>query len=686
MPDPNSDARTAGSTSEPEPSTPVQLARLRELRAHYENKTPHRHLSWGTPSDREREYRAHWSRELVTELKTYVADTPDGLAELENQLLLGSKSVQSAALSAYLRSAAPDVAASKARQLLTSKKARDRLLGAQVFASQKTDEAIAVLEDRLDVETDEKVRDEILAALAPVWRAAGREFTMDEVEQRIQRAERLLAKPIATWLDEAKITPLVFSTGRSSTPQELRYLCARQARASDMEAEAEAQALLAVLDRERCASTAWELLQGFLKSGAAAKDKWAIALAGHLGDDRVTHALEACLHGWVSRSRGKLAEIAVGALSHLPGDRPLRVLDELSQKYRVKQRNIGAAANAAFEAAARSRGLTVEELGDDVVPWLGFAPGAPRVVDLGESTRVVSIGPDLEFVFTDPETRKTTKSLPKSADRELRAELKTAAADLRRALKTQAARHERMLVQQRRWGATRWRELYETHPVLRVFGTRSVWGVFDPQGELSASFRLLEDLTATSADDEEVQLADHDSIGLVHPMNLSHDQRTAWSRHFREYELAPLFPQIARPVEVLPRDRWSEKTIELTRGVKLNAPTFRGRVERLGWRRGSVVDAGLVSSYQKDHPAAGVTAILRLEQFWISADFTDEAVLDHALFVPLGSVETGSYVYDEPRDSEDPRVLRLGDVSAITYSETVSDLRTIVGGTTPTPK
>jgi hypothetical protein len=56
-----------------------------------------------------------------------------------------------------------------------------------------------------------------------------------------------------------------------------------------------------------------------------------------------------------------------------------------------------------------------------------------------------------------------------------------------------------------------------------------------------------------------------------------------------------------------------------------------------------------------------------------------EISLGNVFFVRAGSVKTGSYTYDEPRDENDGRLLRFGDVPPIVYSEVLGDLQKISG-------
>jgi hypothetical protein len=57
----------------------------------------------------------------------------------------------------------------------------------------------------------------------------------------------------------------------------------------------------------------------------------------------------------------------------------------------------------------------------------------------------------------------------------------------------------------------------------------------------------------------------------------------------------------------------------------------------------------------------------------------DSITLQEMYFVKAGSVEVGSYVYDEPSDGNDPRVLAFGEVPPVPFSETMGDLVKISG-------
>ena len=67
---------------------------------------------------------------------------------------------------------------------------------------------------------------------------------------------------------------------------------------------------------------------------------------------------------------------------------------------------------------------------------------------------------------------------------------------------------------------------------------------------------------------------------------------------------------------------------------------------------------------------------------FIGAGMYDSITLRRFCFVKSGSVSVGSYVYDEPKDDSDERLLCFGDVPPIVFSETMGDLARMAG----TPK
>lgn len=618
---------------------------------------------------------------IVTQAINLVARWKPALLMAELWQLLGhsAKSVRESAARSLGRIG--DEVVPRAGELLCGKKATARAAAVTLLRTAQTPEAVRLLEARLDEEPDDEVRDQILLSLDSVWEAQGKKLSRADVAERVKRAEPKLADALPAWLEVSSLPALHDSKGKPLDEQTVRYLLYRQSRAKEMRADIEAKPLYGFIDRSKSGDFALAVLRAFLSSGKKieASDRWAMAVAGLLGDDRVVPVINSQIREWVDSNRGKLAEYAAQALALLGTDAALCLVDSLSIKYRSKQKNIGKAAAESFIEAAERLGITPDELGDRVVPWLGFEPGKPRVIDAGKKQIEVRVSPDLKFEFFDLEKKKKIASLPGGVPAETKAEFKDLGATLREVVKGQLLRLENLMVRQFRWPVARWRELFLEHPILFPFAQRLVWGAYDEGGQLTECFRALEDRTLTDENDETVTLAPCGSIGIVHPLELDEAARDAWRRHLSDYNVESPFAQMERSVIRPSAEEATWKKSQTLRGTSLNALTFKSRSEKLGWQRGSVIDAGCIEFYVKSFPGAGADAFLGLDGMFIGVGVDDKVTLGDLFFVRSGSVEIGSYTYDEPRKNEDERLLAFGNVPAIVYSEVIGDLKKIAG-------
>jgi hypothetical protein len=571
-----------------------------------------------------------------------------------------------------------DATRERAAQLLTHKKGDVRLAAITLLEHLGTSEALALMKARLDVEEDDDVRDTILLALERAGGGAG--FSPEELQARIVKTLSKFKEPPVPWLKPSAL-PLVKQDGTKLTHDEIRYLLYRQSRCKEMRADLEAKPLYADLDRSQNGETAAKALSAFLGSGQNAEHRWVFGWAALVGDDRIIAPLFKAIQDWADSGRGKLAEYGAQALALLGTDHALMMVESLSVRYRVKNKNIGKAASDAFAEAAEARGVSVEELGDLVVPWLGFEAGKPRLVETGKTTVEVSIDQDFKLSFRDTKTGKRSGKLPTGTPATVQAEFKEMANTLKEAAKAQVLRIETLLVRQFRWPVSRWQELYLRNPLLRPFTQRLVWSRQGEAGEPTLVFRALEDGTLTDVNEDSVILPATGSVTIAHPLDLEETTRTAWLQHLADYDIAPPFPQLDRPVIRVKDEEKGMRFGKHVHGTELNAMTFRGRAEKIGWVRGSVVDGGGVTSYRKTFAAAGAEAFLNLDGMFIGIGMDDAITLGEVYFVRTGMVKTGSYTYDEPSKEDDPRLVPFGEVPPVPFSEVMGDLRKISGKT-----
>jgi Domain of unknown function (DUF4132) len=483
---------------------------------------------------------------------------------------------------------------------------------------------------------------------------------------------------IPSWLLLDHLPPLILTDHEMAPHHWLEFLIAKQSTHKLITAAPGIQPLLAHIGREKSAPFAAALVEGFLNSQQAAADRWALTLGGLLGDNRIINLLLPRIQGWCENARCKLAEYAAQAISLLPGNEPLMVLDSLSNRYRSKFKNVGRACSEAFMAAATARGITADELADMVVPDFGFDAEGIRRFDWEGGGISAEMGADFKLSWFDPETEKSWKSLPANAPDTVKEEVKSVTKLIRETVKAQTARLEMSLVRQRRWPVERWKELFENHPLLRSFASGLVWGIYDGQGQLLRTFRRYANGILADATGAVEELPETDSvIGMIHPLELTPESLVTWRGHLVRMKVKQPFAQLERPVETMDPLHGNRKSINLTESKTLSAGTFRSRAEKRGWTRGSVVDAGGISSYYKLYPGAGVEVNLPTNGLYIGCDPMDSITLSAAYFVTAGTVERGSYMYNEPAP-DDPRVLRFDQVPPVVFSETLGDLKAII--------
>jgi len=567
----------------------------------------------------------------------------------------------------------------RAIELSKAKKQDHRHGAALILGLVGDDTSLDALSALVETEKSDDVRDPALEVLTRAMKAANRVVDDAMIESRFARAQKAkkLDKPSLKWCDEKKMPTLHRTKGGKLDAAWVRYLLYRQGRRSGAEIDVELAPVLAQIDTTKSAAFAEALFQGFLDAKAPAKDKHAMVLAGALGGEAILASLSEKVDVWAGSGRGALAEVGVHVLARIDSTDALRVIDGLRREQKGVAANVTSAANDAFDEAADLAGVSAEELADRVVPDLGFE-GSTQSVDVGDEAWTVRIGHDFALEYVSPEGR-AAKSLPRKADKALKDEMKTLAKEVKAVAKEQRQRLEQAMVLGRRWSPKRYRELMLGKAIRAPFAEATVWARYDGDRTVDGTFRSLGDGSLTSADNEEVTLNDGDVIGLVHAAEIDAATQKAWMTHFEEHELVPMLDQLERRVIRCPS---SEAGLRFYDGVldeDPNASSFLGRAGGLGWRRGSVVDAGEISAFHKRFSPSGVDAIVKVSGVSISGDHYSSATVGYAMFVKDGSVSYGSYTYDEPRNENDERLIALGEVPVVVYSEVVSDLMKMAG-------
>jgi hypothetical protein len=562
-----------------------------------------------------------------------------------------------------------------AEKLLQDKKADVRLVGAMILSLIKTEKALEILRGVLNTEKNDDARDAMLEGLAGFINAETNPKTIAETISQAKTRGKL-DKPLTDWLNTEGYPNLYWTDGEIMDTDTLQFIFYRMNRTKDIRFDIEAKPLIERIDKSKSAAFAKFLLKKYFESGADAKFKWCMTLGSTLAGDDELDILKRKVNEWTEASRGKMAEYAVKALALNGSTKALRAVEFFSRKYKSKNKNIGAAANESFTLVAEELGITPYDLADSIIPDFGFE-GLFRVFEVEGETYRAYINNDFKLAFLD-ESNKTLKALPKATSSDLKEEFKDIAKEIRDIVKSQSSRLEQYLVIQRKWTVAKWDAFFRNNPIMFTYAIRAIWGIFDEKQNLTVTFQCLEDQTLVNMEGDEVDLRENTegvTIGMVHPMMLNEDQINHWKEALMDADIQPIFAQLDRPAIFL---KETDKNVKLSTEfnyVQYGGYSFVGKMEKLGWSRGSVVDGGGIASYYKDFSELGVTAII-MQVGVLSVGYYDEnAELGDLMFVKNKTVSFGSYNYDEPEKSDDNRLIPFGEVPPIVYSEVMADMQ-----------
>ncbi len=461
---------------------------------------------------------------------------------------------------------------------------------------------------------------------------------------------------------------------KDGTPVDEEYMAAVLVCYADMGVPGvsrEAAVLAEDLDPEGLSLYAETLFERFMETGAEAKKKWVLYAAAIHGGERIIPILHAQIQEWPRVSRGAMASEAVKALALNGSSSALLLVDQISRKFKFRQ--VKNAAAEALSCAAEQLGITRAELEDRIVPSLGFNEQMEQMFDYGTRHFQVLLTPSLELEVYD-ENGKRLKNLPAPGKKD-EPEKARAANDawklLKKQLKTvianQKLRLEQALSTERLWEISKWQELFVKNPVMHQFATGLIWGCYEG-GKLKDTFRYMEDGSFNTVEEEEYEMPSDGRIGLVHPIELDEDTLSAWKEQLSDYEVIQPLDQLCRPI-CRPTEEEKEQT-ELTRfgGKLLNGLSLSGRLQNMGWYRGSVQDAGGYYTFYREDGDLGVE--LEFSGCFVG-DENEEVTVYGAQFYRAGTVKRGSYVYDTVKPEN---LYCLGEVSPRYFSEIVLQL------------
>ncbi|QKG22251.1 DUF4132 domain-containing protein [Actinomadura verrucosospora] len=415
------------------------------------------------------------------------------------------------------------------------------------------------------------------------------------------------------------------------------------------------RAALDALDPGSLAEFGWSLFARWRASGQATRIGWALAQLGWTGDDDTARRLGGMARSWPGQAGIQLPLKSLDVLAGIGTDVAVMQLHLVADKARPKR--LKKRAGELLLQVAADRGLTMEQLGDRIVPDFGLDADGGMTLDYGPRTFTVGFDEQLKPVVSD-DRGQVRKALPKPGAKDdpeaapaayraftgLKKDVRTVAAD-------QIRRLERAMAEQRRWTTGDFRRLFAGHPLLWHLVRRLVW-LHDGDGAAPVAFRIAEDRTFAGVDDEAWTLPESGEVRIAHPVHLG-ESVPAWSEVFADYEILQPFAQLGRQVHAFTPEEAAGNRLERVAGTVVGVGKVLG-LERRGWARGVPQDGGVQHCMTRG--IAGRTVVLdvspgfpvmspadwpeqTLGPVWIAGSEASDPHLAEAAFGELDAVE-----------------------------------------------
>ena len=405
--------------------------------------------------------------------------------------------------------------------------------------------------------------------------------------------------------------------------------------------------------------------------GSATPSKGILAIASVCCNADVAPLIERYLKQWYGQ-RAAQCKSLLQVLVWIDHPSAIQLLLSVSNRFRTK--SIQHEATQHVQALAERKGWTMDELADRTIPHAGFDQDGQQELDYGERRFTLSLGEDMKILIRNDEG-KTIKGLPqarKSEDpeqvKEAKKQLSNARKELKNVLKMQKERLYEAMCVQRAWQAADWRTYLNEHPIVGRYCQQLVWIAYRDD-ELIHSFRPLEDRSLSDVDDEEVILQENDSVRLAHKCLLPEEICRNWLEHFRDYEIAPLFPQFGRAPFELTDELKAQSGLSDFEGHLLSSFALRGKATKLGYTRGQAEDAGWFYFYHKDFPGQSLRATIEFTGNFLPEEERTVA-LRQLFFTRLSPEQQNSYSWSVQK-------LQLEKVPPVLLVECWNDLRSI---------
>ena len=488
-------------------------------------------------------------------------------------------------------------------EMLKSKKQASREVAVDIIAAWGVNNYKDILSETAEKEKSAKVADKIESLFNVAITISdddNNEISPLVLAEKINSGNK--SKKVA-WLYETPSSIVHFNNGAVADTKYMQAVLICYADMTEFGPSATANLLTKELNQEELHKFTAEIFSKWVEAGAEAKKKWVLYFSAIHGGNAMIDVFLHYVKEWAEIARGAIAAEAIKALVLNGSSEALMSIDNIAHKFKHKQ--VKNAAIQALDSAAEALGITPDELGDRIVPDLGFNENMERIFDYGTRKFKVYLTPTLEVEVYD-ENNKKIKNMPapsKKDDEETakksNAEFKQMKKQLKNVVSIQKLRLETALLTDRRWDREAWNNLFVKNPVMHSFAMGLIWAAYENNYELVQTFRYMEDGSFNTSDEDEYTLPENCTIGLVHPIDLDEDTLSTWKEQLSDYEITQPIEQLDRTVYKINDDEIGQVNLDRFKGRTINDMTLLGRMTKFGWSKGIIQNAGCFNSFNR---------------------------------------------------------------------------------------
>ncbi len=330
------------------------------------------------------------------------------------------------------------------------------------------------------------------------------------------------------------------------------------------------------------------------------KNKWVLGMIALLGQEKylpILTELVSFFAGW----NGVMGANTIDAMSLIPAKQTLQEIVLLQEKLVCKPSLL--ACNRVLDHIKTQLNFNQQELLDYVIPNFDFDQSAIWTVDFGSRQFELQLQQDFSFTIKDAQTKKVYKNLPKVGKKDVGIianqslqYYKEQRQLLKKEIKRQKTRLLNAFISWRQWNSAQWKDSFLQHPLMNRLGQGLLWGVYE-NNHLKVAFRITPDGNLVTLHGEEYHLVPNLKIGLVHPLELSYEEKMEWMVQFDEGCLKMPFRQLNRPIYT---DIPTQNHIQDFMGCTIHISSLRAQLLYTGWKRGAVEEDGKVYEYVKN--------------------------------------------------------------------------------------